>query len=153
MNNLKNDFCFLEAEENTKRNNHTGAGVLTIINASAKGNGMRIVFSKQLEEDLSLTDKIQLAVSKDGKSLYVGAELDASQTCYSLRRLKKDESKSKLVLYNSAVIKEITEKLNLSFEDRVGITFYRIEYLEIENSRVAKVWEKGCDKVVSKNEL
>lgn len=108
---------------------------------------MRIVFSKQLEEDLNLTDKIQLAVSKDGKSLYVGAELDASQTCYSLRRLKKDESKSKLVLYNSAVIKEITEKLNLSFEDRVGITFCGIEYLEIDDSRVAKVW-KGEEKHV-----
>lgn len=141
MKQLVNDFCFLEAEENTKRNNKAGAGALTIINASAKGNGMRIVFSKQLEEDLNLTEKVQLAVSKDGTSLYVGAELDTSQTSYSLRRLKKGDSSSKLVLYNSAVIKEITEKLNLSFEEHVGETFYGIEYLEIDGRKVAKIWK------------
>lgn len=141
MDNFFDNISFLEAKETAKRNSSTGTGVLTIINASAKGNGTRILFSKQLEEDLEFTDNVQIATDKDGTCLYVGAELNSSQTSYKLHRLKKGDSNSRLVLYNSAVIKEISEKLNLSFEERVGVTFYGIEYLDMNGRKVAKVWK------------
>ena len=136
-------YVFLRAEETSREKLKRGRGAITIVNAEGKNNGNRIMFSKELEKDLELNNEVQIAIAKDGSSLMLGAMFDEEQTTYKLRRLKKGNSNSRLVLYNKKVVEEITEKMNLQFEDKVSITFYGIEYEETDNGLIAKVWEDG----------
>lgn len=148
--NVSNSFSFLEAKGAETRKSPR-KGVLTIIqsekrdkeNGKKKSNGVRILFSKQLEQDLQLSEQIQIGITHDKKTLVLGAMLDPSKTFYNLKRVKKDNIKSKLVLYNSAAVKEIIAKMELDFSERVSITFYGVEYFEDEKGIYAKVWREG----------
>ncbi len=136
-------YVFLIAEETSKEKQKKGKGIITIVNAERKNNGNRITFSKELQRDLKLSDEVQIAIAEDGSSLMIGVMLDEEQKTYKLRRLKKGNSNSRLVLYNKKVVEEITKKMNLQFENKVSITFYGIEYIETEKGLIARVWEDG----------
>ena len=62
---------------------------------------------------------------------------------YTLKRVKKNNYNSKLVLYNKEVILQICKRMNLKFEGTTSITFYGIEYEETDNGLIAKVWKDG----------
>ena len=136
-------YVFLIAEETSKEKQKKGKGIITIVNAERKNNGNRITFSTELQRDLKLSDEVQIAIAEDGSSLMIGVMLDEEQKTYKLRRLKKGNSNSRLVLYNKKVVEEITKKMNLQFENKVSITFYGIEYIETEKGLIARVWEDG----------
>jgi len=138
---LKNKFSFLEAEESTKRIGNNEKGILTIVNT--EHHGKRLMISKQLEKDLKLEGKIQIAVANDGTCMLVGSLIEKNQNTFTLNRLKKGSESSRYVLYNKAVIDEITEKLKLDFSSKTTITFYGIEYMEYGDTTIAKVWLGG----------
>lgn len=131
-------FSFLEAENNNKAHK-AGKGVLTIVNAQRTGCGQRLVISKQLQNQLQITESIQLLISDDGKFLLLGKNISDKATSYKMRLLKKDNPNSKLVLYNSAVVNEITKKMNLCFDETVSITFYGIELIAHGDTLLAKL--------------
>ena len=56
--------------------------------------------------------------------------------------MKKGDSNSRLVLYQKAVIQELTEKLGLNFDEAVSVTFYGVEYFEEEGTRVARIFQE-----------
>lgn len=136
-------FNFLEATNSSKINKSSEQGILTVVNASSSGCGMRLVISNRLREDLRLTDTIQIALSEDGKFLYVGKCISTEATNYRLRNIKKGNPNSKLVLYNSAVVQELSSKMQLDFSDKVSITFKGIRYLQENGEMIAKIWFGG----------
>ena len=134
------NMYFLEARPNTVSKDRGGKGAVTLINAEKKGCGSRMIISKQLEKDLQLEDKIQIALDADGSSFFLSKCIDEKEAFYSLRRLKKGDSNSRLVLYQKAVIQELTEKLGLNFDEVVSVTFYGVKYFEEEGTRVARIF-------------
>lgn len=136
-------WTYLVVEENATKSNMKGKGAITIVNAIKKKCGCRIIFSKQLEKDLELTDYIQFAFEEDIKCIIIGKCLNKDIPKYTLKRIKKNNPNSRLVLYSKPVILEICEKMNLNFDDRTTVTFYGIKYEETKNGIIAKVWEEG----------
>lgn len=135
-------FSFLEAE-NTNKARKSGKGVATLVNAQRTGCGQRLVLSKQLQESLEIVDTIQILVSNDGNSLLLGTNISNKATSYKMRFLRANDPNSKLVLYNSAVVNEITRKMNLSFEETTSVTFYGVEFFDLEGKTVAELTLKG----------
>jgi hypothetical protein len=135
-------FSFLEAE-NTNKARKAGKGVATLVNAQRTGCGQRLVLSKQLQESLEIVDTIQILVSNDGNSLLLGTNISDKATNYNLRKIKKNNPNSKLVLYNSSVVNEITRKMHIPFEENVSVTFYGVEYFEHEGKTLAEITLKG----------
>lgn len=135
-------FSFLEAE-NTSKSHKAGKGVATLVNAQRTGCGQRLVLSAQLINDLEILDTVQILISNDGKSLLLGTNISDKATNYKLRLLNKDKPQGRKTLYNSAVVNEITHKMNLSFEDTVSVTFYGVEYFEHGGKTLAEITLKG----------
>ena len=136
-------LTYLVVEQNTTKSNMKGKGAITIVNAIKKKCGCRIIFSKQLEKDLQLEDYIQFGFPKGNNYIVMGKKLDNNIPKYTLKRIKKNNPNSRLVLYSKPAILEICKKMNLNFDDRTTVTFYGIEYEETENGIIAKVWEEG----------
>lgn len=112
----------LESQDVKKKNVSGGSGVITIVNSLK--NGKRIILSKELEELLGLKDTVNIAISdSNGHLLFYKVEKPSCNT-YSLCRQKKGDMSSRLIVYNSALVKEIAEKLNLDFSGTVSVTFY-----------------------------
>lgn len=135
-------FSFLEAE-NTNKARKAGKGVATLVNAQRTGCGQRLVLSKQLQESLEIVDTIQILVSNDGNSLLLGTNISDKATSYKMRFLKANDPNSKLVLYNSAVVNEITQRMHISFEEKISVTFYGVEFFELDGKTVAEISLKG----------
>lgn len=136
------NFNFLEAE-NTNKAHKAGKGVATLVNAQRTKCGQRLVISAQLVNDLEIVDTMQILISIDGKSLLLGKNISEKATNYKTLLLNKDNPKGRRVLYNSAVVNEITRKMNLSFEEKTSITFYGVEIFELEGKAVAELTLKG----------
>lgn len=137
------ELTYLMAQDSAKKSNMKGKGVMTIINALDKKCGCRITFSKQLEKDLGLEDSVQFGFPKNNSYIAVGKVLNEEMPKYTLKRLKHNNPKSKLVLYNKEVILQICERMNLKFNETTSVTFYGIEYEDTEKGIVAKVWKDG----------
>ena len=135
-------FSFLEAE-NTNKAHKAGKGIASLINAQRTGCGQRLVLSAQLVNDLEIVDTVQILISNDGKSLLLGKNISEKATNYKTLLLNKDNPKGRRVLYNSAVVNEITRKMNLSFEEKVSVTFYGVEFFDLEGKTVAELTLKG----------
>ena len=133
-------FSFLEAE-NTNKSHKAGKGVATLV--KSQHNGCRFVLSKQLQNDLEITDSIQILISNDGNSLLLGTNISDKATSYKMRFLRANDPNSKLVLYNSAVVNEITQRMHISFEEKICVTFYGVEFFELEGKTVAELTLKG----------
>lgn len=138
----KTPWCFLEVAPTKAKNERGGKGAVTLINAEKKGCGSRMIISKQLEIDLELEDKIQIALNQDGCSFYLSKCIDEKEAFYHLCRLRKGDSNSRLVLYQKGVIQELTEKLGLEFDKKVSVTFRGVEYIEEDGIRVAKIFQE-----------
>lgn len=147
MNSLQNkeilcSFQELDAQDNTRKPRTRGNGILTIVNSEKNGN--RILFSKQLEEDLCLTNgEIQILASKEKRALLIGATVPNAQNTYTLRRLKNGDSKSRYVIYNKGLMLAIADALSLDFSKCVSHTLYNVEYLECDNVLLALVTQGG----------
>lgn len=137
------ELFYLKAQDSAKSTNMKGKGVITVVNALEKKCGCRITFSKQLEKDLKLEDSVQFGFPKDNSYIAIGKVLNDAMPKYTLKRIKKNNFKSKLVLYNKEVVLEICERMGLNFNKTTSITFYGIEYEETDNGLIAKVWEDG----------
>lgn len=137
------ELYYLVAQDSAKSTNMKGKGVITVVNALKKKCGCRITFSKQLEKDLELEDSIQFGFPKSNDYIVIGKVLNEEMPKYTLKRIKKNNSNSKLVLYNKEVVLQICERMGLNFNKTTSITFYGIEYEETDNGLIAKVWEDG----------
>lgn len=137
------ELFYLKAQDSAKSTNMKGKGVITVVNALEKNCGCRITFSKQLEKDLELEDSIQFGFPKGNDYIVIGKVLNEEMPKYTLKRLKKNNPNSKLVLYNKEVVLEICKILKLNFDETSSITFYGIDYEETEKGLVAKVWKDG----------
>lgn len=135
-------FSFLEAE-NTTKSHKAGKGIISVVNAKRTGCGQRLVLSPQLINSLEILDTVQMLISNDGKSLLLGTNISDKATNYKLRLLNKNKPQGARILYNSAVVNEITRKMNLSFEETVSVTFYGVELFEHEGRTVAEITLKG----------
>ena len=144
QNEILNSFVELNVQDNSKKPRKRGNGILTIVNSEKNGN--RILFSKQLEEDLCLTNgEIQILASKEKRALLIGAKLPNAQKTYTLRRLKCGDESSRYVIYNKSLMLAIAESLQLDFSECVAHTLYNVQYLEIEDSIVAIVKEGSAE--------
>lgn len=137
---ILNSFVELDAQDNSKKPRKRGNGILTIVNSEKNGN--RILFSKQLEEDLCLTNgEVQILASKEKRALLIGAKLPNAQKTYTLRRLKSGDESSRFIIYNKTLMLSIADSLGLDFSECVSHTLYNVQYLEYNNSVVAIVTE------------
>ena len=134
---------YLAVQDSAKSKNMKGKGVITVVNALEKKCGCRITFSKQLEQDLGLEDSVQFGFPKSNDYIAIGKIMNEEMPKYTLKRVKKNNYNSKLVLYNKEVILQICKRMNLKFEGTTSITFYGIEYEETDNGLIAKVWKDG----------
>lgn len=139
MNYNYSDWSFLKSDSNKHKKAIAGKGVLSIINADQTKGGARIRFSKQLEEDLDLSDTVQIALADKGTALVIGVDLDATKPMYRLCREKKGNTNSRLVLYNTSVVREVTQRMKLDFSACVSVTFYEIEYVEDDGTIAAYI--------------
>lgn len=141
-NEILNSFVELDAQDNSKKPHKRGNGILSVVNS--KKNGNRILFSKQLEEDLCLTNgEVQILASKEKRALLIGAKLPNAQKTYTLRRLKCGDENSRYVIYNKSLMLAIADALELDFSECVARTLYNVQYLEYNNSVVAIVTERS----------
>lgn len=141
--NLFASFVDLEAKNRTRSPRQSGTGVLTIINDVRKGNGHRIVFSKQIETDLGLSNEVQILASKEQRALLIGAKLPNAKHTYKLGRVSKKNPKSKFVIYNKPLVMELAETLGIDYSQGTSYTFYKVHYLEYEDSVIALIKMEG----------
>lgn len=118
------EMIFLERKIRKKQSNRKG--VLSIVYSN---KNKRLVIAKQVEKDLNITDKVQIAITKDNQ-IIISKEIDKSKEYYSLLREKKNDEKSKLILYDAELISYIVEKFALDYSSRTSYTFYDILYKE-----------------------
>lgn len=131
-----NDFEPIKAVNATKKPCNNKKGVLTLI--SSKKNGYRILIPAMLAKELQLVDEIQIGFVN--QSLLIGRCLPKTKNSFPLRRLKN----VKFVVYSKSVVKEIADKLDLDFTDKVSFTFYNVELDEWKGNPVAKI-SKGSE--------
>lgn len=137
-------FTELNVQDTRRKPRKSGNGILTIVNSDKNGN--RILFSKQLEEDLCLTNgEVQILASKEKRALLIGAKLPNAQKAYTLRRLKRGDENSRFVIYNKSLMLAIAECLQIDFSECVAHTLYNVQYLEIEDSILAIVTEGSAE--------
>ena len=74
------NMYFLEGRPNTVSKDRGGKSAVTLINAEKKGCGSRMIISKQLEKDLQLEDKIQIALDADGSSFFLSKCIDEKES-------------------------------------------------------------------------
>ncbi|NMM65239.1 amidophosphoribosyltransferase [Clostridium sp. P21] len=105
------------------------AGVISIIKAKT---GNRIIFSKELLEELNNLEKVQVAFTED--SIIIGEKLPNNQSSFNIKR-----SGSKGIIYSTELVNEVSELFELDFSDKTSITFNEVEYLVNEECPVAVI--------------
>lgn len=103
-------------------------GVATIINTEK--NGKRIVFPKDVIEELGNPPKILISCSDN--AIAVGERLPDNQNFLSIKY-----SKTKGNIYSAGTVNELTEMYQLDFSNRTSITFSEVKYTTYENHKVA----------------
>ena len=142
VNDILYAFEELDVQDKKRKPRKGGNGSLTIVNS--KKNGNRILFSKQLEEDLDLKNgEVQILASKEKCALLIGKKVPNAQKTYALRRLKSGDSKSRYVIYNKELMLAISEVLTLNFDNCVSHTLFDVEYLQYDDSLIALIKEGG----------
>lgn len=108
---------------------HSHASFCTLV--FTKNSGKRLVFHKELVEALGLTDEAKIAYNTDG--LWVGKDLPGIEVGFPLR----DIDPGKKVVYSSALIKDIIEKLGIEMEGKTSCNFYSIKLEQWEGDDIA----------------
>ncbi|MFL0167932.1 hypothetical protein [Candidatus Clostridium helianthi] len=103
-------------------------GIMTIINS--KKNGKRITFANDVIEKLGDFNQLQIAFSKQG--IVIGENIPNVGQHFPLKK-----SGAKWIIYSAGLVTEISEKFGLDFSERVSITFQKVEYKQIQESKLA----------------
>lgn len=125
--NLENFKASKSKQKSTTRSNQ---GAITIVNT--KKNGKRIVFSKNILDELGNPPKILISCSD--KEIAIGERLHDNENYLNIKYYK-----SKGILYSSGIVNELTEIYKLDFSNRTSITFSEVKYTTYENYMVAVV--------------
>lgn len=104
------------------------AGALSIVNAKT---GSRLVFSNKLIERIGNPERVQISYNENDKTIIVGQALGNKEN-YVLKISGK-----KSIIYCKALVEEITEALELDFNNRTSLTFDTVEYLENDEGQIA----------------
>ena len=123
--NLENFKASKSKQKSVIRSNQ---GVVTIINTEK--NGKRIVFLKDVMEELGNPPKILISCSDN--AIAVGEKLPDNQNFLSIKY-----SKTKGTIYSACTVNELTEMYQLDFSNRTSITFSEVKYTTYENHKVA----------------
>ncbi|MFR1316862.1 MAG: hypothetical protein ACLSBN_14415 [Clostridium perfringens] len=123
--NLENFKASKSKQKSVIRSNQ---GVVTIINTEK--NGKRIVFPKDVMEELGNPPKILISCSDN--AIAVGERLPDNQNFLSIKY-----SKTKGTIYSAGTVNELTEMYQLDFSNKTSITFLEVKYTTYENHKVA----------------
>ncbi|MDM0506264.1 hypothetical protein QTH15_10850 [Clostridium perfringens] len=123
--NLENFKASKSKQKSVIRSNQ---GVVTIINTEK--NGKRIVFPKDVMEELGNPPKILISCSDN--AIAVGERLPDNQNFLSIKY-----SKTKGTIYSAGTVNELTEMYQLDFRNKTSITFSEVKYTTYENHKVA----------------
>lgn len=101
-----------------------GSGIVSLSIVNTPDNGKRLKLSKSALQLLGNPSKIQLALSDD--SLQIAAELPDNDSYYKI---------SKASIYNSSLVREISEEFDLDFDNgRTSISFSNATIMDGENN-------------------
>lgn len=115
------------------KSSSVGKGLVSIIWAPS---GKRITFDQSLIHDLGINETIQIGYNEN--QLLLAADLG---TTYKNRKLKQQKSKS--VLYDTALIKELIKQFNLDYQDVTSRTFDEVSFKQVQGSKVALITIKN----------
>jgi hypothetical protein len=117
----------------TKSNTFGEAGVCTAVYSKF---GKRLMFPKDVY--IRLGSPSELSVSLYGDAFIVGASIPNNNQSYPVK-----QQSSKYIIYKADLVEKISEHLNLDLGDgedqHVCSTFYNIEYIEQDDTVLAKI--------------
>lgn len=122
----------LKAVPTNRNSNGKRKGVLVIV--CSKKNGKRLEILEPLVNELKLETEVQFGIIDKG--LVIGEKLPGITQKCSLKN-----SKNKKIVYSSALVEEIIEKLGLDFSNKVSQTLTGVELQEYEGKMIARVYE------------
>ena len=98
-------------------------GVLSIVNSK---NGKKLSISQEVVDTCRLGDEICIYFA-DG-SLVISDKIQDSEVTFFTKA-----SGTKLLVYSAGLVDEISKRYNLDFTDISCITFWEVEYFDIDN--------------------
>lgn len=126
MSNKNDNFMPMNSVQNVKNRRVVG-GVMSVV--LSEKNGKRLVFSKELIDELCVED--ELYIMHNGKSIMLSSEpLLGCPEPFILRAYSADRK----VLYCADLVKEVAKILDLDFTDCVCRTLTNVEYNEDQAS-------------------
>ncbi|QIB27941.1 hypothetical protein [Caloranaerobacter azorensis] len=137
LNNVTNKTAsILDKFENCKsigksRDIGKGAAALSLVNSK---NGMRVTLGAEVYRRINSPDKIQIAFSAD--EIAVFKSLPENKNYFRPRITGKVK---KAIIYSADLVREITNKYGLEFNNRVSYSFYDVRYITENGITIALV--------------
>lgn len=119
-----------------KKNNQKGN--VTIV--SKQGSSRCVLIDKELADELELNDKVVIAFQPEEKKILLGKKIPGIQhEGYFLRERIAKNMCTKKVIYNSGLVQEIIDILQLDFSEKTSVTLYGLELVSEEEDIIAVV--------------
>lgn len=118
---------FQPAISKTTNRSNLKAGVMSLVNSDC---GKRVTLSKDLMNKLNNPTKVAISFSEE--YIAVGETLPNNNNELTIKLSGK-----KGVIYSAGIVSEITNKYGLDFNNRTSITFYEVDYIEVNESTIA----------------
>ncbi|MCM3625581.1 hypothetical protein M4D70_25755 [Brevibacillus borstelensis] len=119
---------FSSSSSNGASHRTSGAGALSVTKALKNGN--RTSFGAEVNKNLGYPKSVQLSFTP--YEIAIAEELPNNDNYFTV---KKHGAKG--VIYSASLVKEITERFNLDFSDKVSITFHKVRYVQSGQKTVA----------------
>jgi hypothetical protein len=103
------------------------SGVISIINAKT---GKRIYISLSLMKNLNNAKKLQFAFNEN--SIVIGESLPKNNSEFHIKA-----SGNKSNIYAAELVREITDRFSIDFNDRTSVTFHDVKYIQNEGNTIA----------------
>lgn len=122
--------AFRPATSTSKGKGSAAPGVMSVVNSAR--NGKRVTFPQAVMERLNNPETLQFAFADD--KIAVAERLPGNEVSFNIKR-----GKGRAIIYAAGLVREIAEQFDLDFTSRVSITFYDVEYHEVEGYPVAVI--------------
>ncbi|SHH78937.1 hypothetical protein SAMN02745135_02139 [Caloranaerobacter azorensis DSM 13643] len=137
LNNVTNKTTsILDKFENCKsfgksRDIGKGAAAMSVVNSK---NGMRVTLGAEVYRRINSPDKIQIAFSID--EIAVFESLPENENYFKPRITGKSK---KVIIYSADLVREITDKYGLEFNNKVSYSFYDVRYVTENDITIALI--------------
>lgn len=129
------DLMQMEVSKSVASTRNIGEeGVCTIINSSQNGN-KRLMLSSTVHREIGAPSTVKIGFLDEA---IVMGEVLPIDTPNSFEFRGKGNSNSKRIIYNAALVQEVTEKYELDYSNgRTSITFPKVIYQDYEGYKLA----------------